>query len=111
MTELIGPICQTIEQSTHNRIYWFPAYQSLVNELFRTRAYEEDFRNGILSAPEDGARMKLHDDLMAASIGELVIPEHLEVDQIEDWFVSQAFRKGLIFYDEVMELQERLAGT
>ncbi len=109
MSELQQPISRrSIEMSDQTQIYWADAYLALAAGPLRTRAYEEEYRNGTMSAPEDAIVDELYVSLMAASTGGLAIPEDLGADQIEDWFIGKAVLEGLAFYDEILELKAKI---
>ena len=97
-----------IAESTEDHALWLGAFISMCGGVFRTEAYDDDYRKVAISAPEDYATNFLYDNLMDASNGRLEIPEYLETDQVEDWFVAQALKKGLDTYKASMELSARL---
>jgi hypothetical protein len=106
MAEKIETISRRmIAGSTEDYALWLPTYQGINRGLFRTPAYEDNYRSIVISAPEDYASGYLYDYLTDASAGRLVIPEYLAVDQIEDWFVGQAMKKGLAMYQKAMEVR------
>jgi hypothetical protein len=104
MTERIRTITRsTIAESDHEHGEWLPAFWFISEHLFDTEfeqaansdnPSEEDIDNAPFTAI-DYAHWALYDSLMDASLGDLVIPSWLMDDQIEDWFVAQAFRRGL----------------
>jgi hypothetical protein len=96
-----------ITESDAEHSYWLPSFQNINSGVFRTKAYDENYRKYAISAPEDFASEVLYVNLQDASIGDLEIPEQLMVDQIEDWFVANAMKKGLELYAASQVLNER----
>ena len=93
-----------IEESSDSYSTWIDIYHEISRTLFNTPAREENWRGEAPWEPGDFASMQLYSDLMKAHRGELEIPEYLEVDQIEDWFVARAIRKGLQIYDDSLKV-------
>jgi hypothetical protein len=96
MAEHIEPISRRmIAESTEEHAPWLGTYLDMCGGVFRTTAYDNEYRPGTMLAPEDFATGILYDNLMDSSVGRLEIPARLADDQVEDWFVAQALKKGL----------------
>jgi hypothetical protein len=109
MAEYVESISRRmLAESTDDHALWLDAFVSMCGGVFRTAAYDDDYRTVAISAPEDYATNLLYDNLMDAAAGRLEVPTRLENDQVEDWFVAQALKKGLNIYKASMELRDSL---
>ncbi len=86
---------RSIDASNWETAFWLPRYLEIANGPYTTEANQANYRDDTKLTALDHAMLYLYIDLSEASEDRLIIPAGLEVDQIEDWFISRAIAKGV----------------